>query len=208
MEPKNVGYYFAKTISYLFHPLIIPTLSLWFLFNASPYIDFVITPQLQWALYVVVFIATFIFPVLTSVLLLFLGKIKSLEMESPEERRLPFLLTSLYYTAGYYLLITKIPLPIQVNLLLLGANSAVLITMLINLKWKISAHAIGIGGLIGALLGLSIHLQLNMLIQIAIALLLAGFIGYARLRLNAHTSAQVYIGYAVGFLCQVILFCF
>ncbi|MBL7892668.1 MAG: phosphatase PAP2 family protein [Bacteroidia bacterium] len=198
----------AKTISYVFHPLLIPTIGLWFIFNSRSYISFIITPELQNALYVVVFIATFVFPVLSSILLLIMGRIKSLEMESPEERRIPYLLTAIYYSLGYYMLTTKVPLPEQINLILLGANISVVLTMLINIKWKISAHTIGIGGLIGTLLGFGHQLQVNVINELILAFLIAGLIGYARLRLHAHTQSQVYVGYLVGFLCEFLLFVF
>lgn len=199
---------FAKTISYLFHPLLIPTIGLWLIFHTQSYISFIITPELQRALYVVVFIATFVFPVLSSILLLIMGRVRSLEMESPEERRIPYLLTAIYYSMGYYMLSTKVSLPVQINLLLLGANISVVLTMLININWKISAHAIGVGGLIGALLGFSNQLKVNVVNELILAILIAGLVGYARLRNNAHTQSQVYSGYLVGFLCEFLLFVF
>ncbi len=197
---------FATIISYLFHPLLTPTIGLWFIFQAHSYISFIVPLDLQKALYVVVFITTFIFPVTSSLLLLAIGRIQSLEMKTPEERRLPFLLTAIYYSVGYYMLTTKVPLPAQLNLVLLGANISVVLTMLINLKWKISAHTIGIGGLFGALLGFSYQLRVNILVELMLVLLIAGLVGYARLRLSAHTQSQVYAGYIVGFLCEFLLF--
>ena len=205
---KGVGKYISKTISYLIHPLLIPTLGLWLIFHTHSYISFVVPPSIQQALYVVVAISTFVFPVLSSLLLLFMGRINSLEMETPEERRIPYLLTAVYYTLGYYMLTTKVVLPSQLNLLLLGANISVVLTMLVNIKWKISAHAIGIGGLIGALVGFSWQLQVNVLPELSLAILIAGLIGYARLRLNAHNPPQLYIGYLLGFLCEFLLFVF
>lgn len=198
----------AKVISYLFHPLLIPTIGLWFIFRSPSYISFIVTSELQRALYIVVFIVTFVFPVLSSLLLLILGRIRSLEMETPEERRIPYLLTAIYYSLGYYMLTTKVPLPEQLNLLLLGASISVVLTMLINIKWKISAHTIGVGGLIGALLGFAHQLHVNIIDDLILVLLIAGLVGYARLRLNAHNQSQVYAGYLVGFLCEFMLFVF
>jgi hypothetical protein len=205
---NGVSSVFAKIISYLFHPLLIPVIGLWFIFHTHSYLSFIITPELQRALYIVVFIVTFVFPVLSSLLLLILGRISSLEMETPNERRLPYLLTAIYYSLGYYMLTTKVPLPEQLNLLLLGANISVVLTMLINIKWKISAHAIGIGGLIGALLGFSHQLQINIINELIMVLLIAGLVGYARLRLNSHIPSQIYVGYLLGFLCEFLLFVF
>ena len=36
------------------------------------------------------------------------------------------------------------------------------ITLIINFKWKISAHAIGVGGIAGAILGISYRLNIDL----------------------------------------------
>ncbi len=203
---KGFGYFLATTISYLFHPLFIPSFGLWLIFHTHSYINFVIPSDLQKALYIVVFIATFVFPFLSALLLLSLGRIRSLEMESPEERRTLYLLTAIYYLLGYYVLVSKVSLPQQINILLLGANAVILLTLIVNLVWKISAHAIGIGGLTGALLGFSNQLHVNVLPELILVFLIAGFIGYSRLRLKAHIPSQVYAGYLLGFFCEFLLF--
>jgi membrane-associated phospholipid phosphatase len=206
MGKTGFGFYIAKTVSYLLHPLLIPTLGLWLIFRTHSYLSFVVSPDAQKALFIVVFTATFVFPVLSAILLLSLGRIRSLEMESPEERKMLYLLTAVYYVLGYYLLLSKMQLPQQINLLLLGANAAIVLTLLINLFWKVSAHAIGIGGLTGALLGFSHQLEVNVLPELILVLFLAGITGYGRLRLNAHSPSQVYAGFLVGFLCEFLLF--
>jgi len=207
-ESGSFGRLVAKVISYLFHPLLLPTLGLWLIFHTDTYLSFVLPLAARIQLYILVFISTFIFPVLSSVLLLSLGKIRSLHMETAEERRLPYLLTVVYFSLGYYMITSRFPLPAQVVLMLLGANVSVAITMLVNMKWKVSAHAIGIGGLTGALLGFSHQLQVSVLNELMLVTLIAGLIGYARLKLDAHNSAQVYVGYLIGFLCEFLLFIF
>ncbi len=198
----------AKVISYLFHPLLMPTLGLWLLINTNPFLDFMIQGPVARALYIVVFISTFVFPVLSSLLLLFTGRIKNLEMQSPEERRLPYLLTAIYYTVGYYMIVTKIPLPQEVSLMILGANLSVILTLIINMFRKISAHAVGISGLIGAFMGVGIASPLNIANILILLFLLAGIIGYARLKLESHKPIDLYLGYFLGFICEFLLFLF
>lgn len=57
---------------------------------------------------------------------------------------------------------------------------------------------IAIGGLSGMILGLSLLSIINNSLLIYGCLFVSGLIGFARLRLNAHTNAQVYAGYLLG----------
>jgi len=79
----------------------------------------------------------------------------------------------------------------------------VLIMALINLKWKISAHMAGIGGVVALIyqihaMGLS---AFDLLWLLCLAVLVAGALGSARLALKRHNTWQVLAGAVVGFLC-------
>ena len=39
---------------------------------------------------------------------------------------------------------------------------------------------------------------------LALVMLMAGIVGYARLKLNAHTPAQVYSGFLLGVVVEII----
>jgi membrane-associated phospholipid phosphatase len=67
---------------------------------------------------------------------------------------------------------------------------------------------VGVGGITGAILAISYRLQSDIQLSFFSILLIAGFVGYARLKLNAHTPAQVYTGFLVGFLIQMGLIVF
>ena len=86
---------------------------------------------------------------------------------------------------------------------MVGSALTVLVIALINLKWKISAHMAGIGGLIG--LVYQIHVQdlsaFDLFWVLCLIIILAGVLGSARLALNRHNTLQVMAGVVVGFLC-------
>jgi len=82
--------------------------------------------------------------------------------------------------------------------MVLGAAISIFISWLINFKWKISIHMVGIGGLIGILIGISIRLGADLLIPVLASVLLAGLLGSSRMRLGAHTESQVYAGLMLG----------
>ena len=75
---------------------------------------------------------------------------------------------------------------------------ASILAFVINLKWKISAHMIGMGGLIGVIIGVSERLTLDLNATLIVLFVMAGFVGFSRLRLNAHNPFQVYLGFLVG----------
>jgi len=64
---------------------------------------------------------------------------------------------------------------------------------------------IGIGGLSGVLFGLGQLLQADVMAPFLICIITAGFLGTARLLLNAHTPLQIYTGFLIGFLTEWIL---
>lgn len=189
----------AKFISRIFHPLLMPLYSVFFLFSFPSYLTFSISSPVQRFTYILVFISTFALPVITALFLLRRKQIESLEMNSSAERHLPFISSAIYYFTGYFL-IQKAPLPDFFSKLMLGAAASIIIAGIINTSWKVSIHMIGAGGFTGMLFGLSRIIYSDMTIPIIIAFFIAGIIGSARLILNAHSPSQIYAGFAIGFI--------
>jgi hypothetical protein len=194
----------AKILSALFHPLVMPLLSVYCLFSSSSYFLFRVHEKAIYVVYAIVFLFTFLLPAVTSLLLFRLGVMDNLESPARENRKIPYLLTAVYYTGAYYLL-SKINLPAIIYLSVLGACFIIILTSIINIFWKISAHMIGIGGLVGALLGLSFRYMLDAGPYLVLAILAAGLLGFSRLKLNAHTPAQVYTGFSLGCAVQFLI---
>lgn len=194
----------AKYISVILHPLLMPTYGFAFLFFTHNYISTFIPLNIKILIIGITFIFTFILPAINALILLKLGRIRSLEMETSGERVIPYLSTFMYYLALFYLFYSAKFSPVFI-ILILGAALSVLVTLLINFKWKISAHAVGIGGIIGAIMGISLRLMIDLQLIVVFTLVLAGIVGFARLKLLAHSPAQVYTGYLIGFLIQLIL---
>ena len=194
----------AKIISSLFHPLIMPIIGLLIIFNTDSYINYTIPMELKKAVLLLVVTSTFIIPLLISVLLLNRNMINSLEMETQKERIIPYAFTIIFYVFTLYML-KRAPIPPIIFNFVVGATLSVILAFLINIKWKISAHMIGLGGLVGALICISIILEIYITPYIILALLIAGLVGSSRLILKAHTQMQIYAGFAVGVVCQVIV---
>ncbi|HET6242942.1 MAG: hypothetical protein H0V01_14750 [Bacteroidetes bacterium] len=194
----------ATVISYLFHPLLMPTIGTFLIFNIGGYIAFTVTPTVKYMVYGIVFLNTFIFPSMASYYLLKKGYINSTGMATIQERRIPMALTAVFYFFTYYIL-RKATLPPVLFLVILGATLSVLLTLIITLVWKISAHMVGVGGIVGAVIGLSVMFSVNLQLLIMALILVAGLVGYSRLKLNAHSHLQVYVGFLLGLSSMLLL---
>ncbi len=194
---------FAQVISVLGHPLFMPLYAFGLLIYTNPYINMMITETSKYFTLGILLVFTIILPILTSVLFKLFGLIDSLYMKTAKERRWPFLLTLIWYYMGIQLL-TRIYVPQSFLLLMIGATSIVGVALVITSRWKISIHMLGIGGVIGAIIGISQRFQFDHSILLIALILFAGLIGYSRLKTNSHNYRQVYAGFIVGIAVEWI----
>lgn len=188
----------ARLLSYALHPLLMPALTLWLALELDLHLGYFLPAESRWKLLAIVALMTIAFPLASAMLLRSAGVVRSLEMHARQERIAPFVMTLLYYVMAGYLLLKAPVHPLTVALLA-GATIALLLTTLITLRWKISAHMVGIGGCIGAVAALDALHRIGAFVPLALLLLLAGALGTARLLTSDHTSGQVYSGAALGF---------
>jgi hypothetical protein len=131
--------------------------------------------------------------------------VSDLHVEVREQRFIPYIFSAVcYIAAAYYLFYCHSPR--WFYMFMIGSAVTVLVMTLINLKWKISAHMAGFGGLIGLIF--QIHVQglsaFDLFWLLCIMVIIAGFLGSARLVLKRHDTWQVLAGTIVGFLCVSI----
>ena len=203
----NIETRIAKIISHLLHPLLMPTYGFALLFFTSNYISTFTPLNFRVVILIITFIFTFLLPAFNAFILLKIGRINSFEMETTRERILPYISTAMYFFALVYMFYAR-SFPLVVILLIAGAGLSILLTFFINFRWKISAHAIGIGGLIGAVMGISYRLIIDLRWILMLLILCAGLVGFARLKLKAHVPSQVYCGFLLGFAVELLLMLF
>ena len=85
---------------------------------------------------------------------------------------------------------------------MIGASLALLITILINFRWKISMHMIGAGGILGLFYAFGRYFHFPSLQAVLFISVVSGLIAAARLYRGAHSPAQLYVGFGVGFLLE------
>ena len=197
----------ATFISFILHPLLMPTYGFLLIFFTKNYISVFTPMNYKVIIIAATFLFTFLLPTINALILLKMGRIKSLEMETSSERIIPYSSAAIYYFALFYMFYQK-QLPAIFIILILGATISIVLTLIINYRWKISAHTIGIGGIAGATLGIMYRMQMDLSFIFIIVILFAGIVSYARLKLDAHTPAQVYTGLLMGFMVELLLMLF
>ena len=191
-----------KSISYIFHPLLMPLLGVIFYFSKSPrYIPIEIVK----AKLISLFILTIIIPVLLYFLLKTVGIAKTINLETTRERRIPLILNGILVL----IILDRILTPsesIELYFFFVGILISNMACVLLALfKFKASIHMIGISGLFMFLMALSVHFSININGTLAIVCILVGATATSRLHLKAHTSIELIIGFFVGLMPQLIL---
>ena len=165
-----------------------------------------------------IFLSTFFIPGVAVAMLRFTGMIRSFQMESKQERIGPYVITGILYLWMFRNFLDNSQIPTAFTSFMLGATIGLFLAFFINIFTKISAHAVGMGGLLGMVVitlllfsydTFSMNLpfgvfEVSMSAVLAIAVLLAGLVGTARLLLQAHEPMDLYGGYLVGFSAQFI----
>lgn len=189
----------AKLISAIFHPLLVPTYGVLVLFGINTHSILIIPDDSKIFLLIFIFITTFVLPAFVILILKKMGLIATFQMHTQRERVLPVLLVAVAFFVTYYFL-KRVGVFGILTLFMAGSTLIVLISLLINYATKISLHTTAWGGFLGALLGLSIRYNYDLSITISLVMFLIGLISASRLKLNAHTPFQVYLGFLMGSL--------
>jgi hypothetical protein len=167
--------------------------------HVDPHVAYFLSENARWITIIMVAVMTVAFPLTSTLLLMRAGLITDLHMPAREERIIPFGMALMYLGMTFYLL-RQSPLHPVVQSIFLGMMVSLLLIILVTLQWKISIHMAGLGGLLGAIVGISARHSLPLLPLIAVLIVLLGVLGTARLFSGTHSHAQVYAGATAGFL--------
>lgn len=144
-------------------------------------------------------------PISVIIILKRVGVLSDYGVNRRSERSLPYLIGIVCLIATAVLLYFK-HAPLWFVAFYVGGALAGIIELLVNLRWKISAHAAGVAGVVALLTYLvlydfSLPSAFGWLVG---AVAIAGLVGSARILLGKHSVWQVLAGYAVGFAAVYI----
>lgn len=212
----------AQVMSFVMHPLFIIGYVLFYVMLANPYIFGFSGPKAQGLVLISILTISVMFPLIAIVMMKTLGLISSLEMPDKKERIGPLIITGLFYMWLYVNVRNNDNIPSALSFFILGSTIAVFMALTINSFTKISLHSIAAGGFLMGMLFivfnwsygyvdiplpfLDIEWRWSDRMVMIIVILLSGAIGTARLYLKAHRQEEIYGGYIVGILAQMIAY--
>jgi len=199
----NKNHFLASLISVIFHPLlwafyllVLNTFAFQEIEQSGPFLFLFI--GINFLLMVLAPLAIF--------WLFFKFKIiSSIHINERRERILPLFVMGISYYILYFL-VKSMLLPAHFQIFYLGATFLVLLCMIITSFWKISIHLTAIGGTIGVIMAFGYRYQINLAPIVVALVFIAGLVGYARLKLQAHTALQIYLGFLSGAMMLFLLF--
>lgn len=200
-----------KIVSYIFHPLLLPTygtlLFLWANPNIAPSVpendgEIIRTPM---HVLVSIFVNTFVMPAVAVLMMKALGFIKSLDMEDKQERIIPFIATMIFYIWAFMAVKNHFDfMPKIFGVFVLGTLISVFASFFINLFVKLSIHMVGVAGLLTGTMMMMMSSERSLLTAFIVIILINGLVATSRLYLKAHTIKEVYIGFLIGIAGQML----
>ena len=190
----------SHILSAIFTPLMLPTYGMilicWLTVMA------ILPLTVRWMAVGTTFLVTAVIPMVSIFALYRMGYVTDPSLNNRSERGVPYAVAVVCYLICSWLFY-RAQAPAWIPLFLLGGAAAIVVSVVINRWWKISAHSAGMGGLVALLFFLSMrHLALaDMLWWITGSILMSGLVMSARVYLGRHTLWQTLAGFANGYLC-------
>ena len=192
----------AHFFSYVFHPLFIPLYATWFLTFAHPYLFAGFSVQQKtWLLIRIAYTMVF-FPLITVLLLKALGFIKSMLLTTQKDRIIPYIACGIFFFWAYLVFRNQPNIPSVLTAFTFAVFISSSVALMANIYFKISMHAIGMGGLLGLFLIIMYSNTMLMTLPLSVAFLLTGVVCTSRLIISDHTAKEIYAGLFVGIACQ------
>ena len=205
-HPISFSTVFAKIISYIFHPLFLPTYVFFWLLNRFPYEFAGITPMALFARKITVFWMTAFFPAFSVFLLWRLKFIDNMLLRTQKERVAPYIITMIFYWWMWYLSRNFTDQPLVLQFFYLSIFIATVVGLVFNSFFKISMHGMGVGGLLMFVILTCFYYHVYLGIDLSIVMLITGFVCTARLILSEHNNFELYAGLIAGALCQLVCY--
>lgn len=194
----------ATFLSWTLVPLLMPVYGALLAFNLSILNYMPFASKLTFTL--IIAGVNVLIPSVMVLMLKRLGLVDDLGLNGRKERLIPYLITILCMGGTAFFMWSK-GAPMWLVMFFVGGGVAGVINLIVNFRWKISAHSAGIAGIVALLIRI-LHdgmPQGDVFTWLIIWIAAAGLLGSARVWLGRHTAAQVLAGFAVGFLSVFFL---
>ena len=194
--------FLLKSISYIFHPLLMPLAGAGIYFIIAP--RFIPENIIQAKIFGLLVI-TVLIPIVLYFFLRTTGFITSIHLDDIKQRKIPLLLQSLLFLLVVKVIIDAYNYPELYYFflgILLSSLSAIFI---IFFNIKASLHMIGSAAVTMFTIALSIHFEINLILLITAMIIINGIVATSRLHYKAHSNIELILGFLIGIIPQLTL---
>jgi nitrate reductase NapE component len=197
------GKIYIAFFSYLFHPIFIPLYVGLFLvyIHPSAFAGFSNGDKRQTIL--IILLNLVFFPLISVLLLKALGFIQSIFLHTQRDRIIPYIACGIFFFWAYTVFKQQTVYPLILTSFVLGIFLASSVALIANIYFKVSMHAIGMGGWLGIFYIILKDSQMLMTWPLCFVLLMSGFVCSARLLKGSHKPKDIYSGLLIGIITQV-----
>ncbi|MHA7055922.1 hypothetical protein ACWGOQ_0001785 [Aquimarina sp. M1] len=194
--------FLLKSISYIFHPLLMPIAGSIIYFVTAPRF---IPENIILAKIFGLVVVTILIPIVLYFFLRTTGLITSIHLEDVKQRKIPLLFQSLLLLVVIKMIVDAYNYP-ELYFFFLGALlSSLSAIFIVFFGIKASLHMMGSGAVTMFTIALSIHFEINLILLIAAMIVANGLVASSRLHYKAHTNLELILGFLVGVIPQLTL---
>ncbi len=194
----------ARVLSVIFHPIFVPLYVCAFIVYVHPSYFAGLSDTIKLRSMLVMLQNAVFYPLFSIVLLKAVGFIESVFLRTQKDRIIPYMACGIFFFWTFTVFKEQAMFPRILPAFMLGVFLASSAALIANIYFKISMHAIALGGWLGIFLVIARDNSMLMTWPIASVLLITGLVCTARLLVSNHSNKDIYSGIFVGLLCQFI----
>ena len=203
-HPSRGLRFFAHFFSILFHPILISAYVIAFLIYIHPSVFEGVDPHTKNLRMLSLLLFTVFFPCFSLFIAWRLKLIRSLSLENRQDRLVGFIVTMFFYFWASYVFRNLPDTPPVAAHFILGTFLAVCGAWMCTIFYKVSIHAVAMGGLVSFAILFSRQDVYTSGLYLTVPILIAGIVCSSRLILGAHNRFEMVSGFLVGIIAQMV----
>lgn len=192
----------AQVISFVFHPLLMPTLGLLLLLNSGTYLA-LLDPAAKRAILFVMALGTLFFPLMMIPILYYRKLVTNFQQSTKEERMIPQLVILILYIITFVYFV-RLPVNRVIHAYVLATALTLSGVLILGIWYKICLHSAALGGIAGLIIALIFLYETPIQGVLMTAFLAGGLTASSRLATGVQRPVEVYGGYLLGFVVLLL----
>ena len=188
--------FLLKSISFIFHPLLLPVFGLLIIFNSGSYHSY-LPFDVKRIIFIVYFVSTVMLPLSIFPFLYYQKIIRNWSTTDNKQKVLPILIVSAFQFFTWYM-ISRYSIPPLYKTFIFYTALFTFFTGILSIKININMHLLAFGGLIGFSIGLAFSKSLDIHILLMALFSIVGLLGFSPL--NKSKPLAMYLSFLFGFL--------